>query len=316
MKLIDKLTGYLERKSMWTSTYGLARSILALGTLLTFATNSTEILFKQTSLHATYCDPLSLSLYCLFTDLVFGKVFSIAILCLVVIGWRPAVTGILHAWVMYGFINSAVVIDGGDHIAAIVTTLLIPMTLTDNRKWHWQIKTFDKNTWFGLKSLFALSSIVAIRLQVSIIYLNSAAAKLMVPEWMEGTALYYWFKNPLFGSPSWLSFLTDPILLNGATVFILSWGVIIFEFLLFSGLLMSKKFKKTFFMLGIAFHLGIFIIHGLASFFFTMCACLILYLGPIHAEIQWPDFFNKFKYILYGFISCGRTGNFSRWTDN
>ncbi len=59
------------------------------------------------------------------------------------------------------------------------------------------------------------------------------------------------------------------------------WGTIIFELIVFAGLFMDKRFKKWLLVGGILFHFFTVIIHGLASFFFTMTAALILYLIPI-----------------------------------
>ncbi|UYN87150.1 MAG: hypothetical protein KIT51_02410 [Cyclobacteriaceae bacterium] len=224
----------------------MARSLLGLGTFSTLILNSTDVLFKTTYESISFCDPLGLSLYCIFDNLLVGKLISIAFLILIISGWRPVITGILHWWVMYSFTNSAVVLDGGDHIASIITLLLVPITLTDNRKWHWnKPKLKPTNTWFGVKSLIGLSSVLVIKIQVSIIYLNSAAAKLSVREWTDGTAIYYWFKHPVFGYPNWLDAILEPLILNGTILFIISWGTIIFEFILFSGLFVSSPENRT-----------------------------------------------------------------------
>lgn len=289
---------------VWTNTYGMARSLLAFGTLSTLVINSNDILFKPSFQGISYCDSIGISLYCIFENLLFGKLISIFILMLVVVGWRPLITGILHWWVMYSFINSAIILDGGDHIASIITLLLIPITLTDNRKWHWAKYEVRKptKTWVGIKSIIALSSILAIKVQVSVIYLNSAAAKLSVKEWTDGTAIYYWFNHPIFGYPHWLGGIIEPVILNGTTLFIISWGTILFEFVLFAGLFMDNRFKRAFLALGLLFHFGIFIIHGLASFFFTMSACLIIFLGPTYKGISYPRTMVNLKTKVYDAI--------------
>ncbi|MFH6682314.1 hypothetical protein RI119_04800 [Bacillus amyloliquefaciens] len=80
------------------------------------------------------------SLFLLFPDFRYieiVKAVCICILILVVIGWRPRLTGFFHWWISYSFQNSAVTLDGGDQVAAVFTLLLLPLTLTDPRKWHW-----------------------------------------------------------------------------------------------------------------------------------------------------------------------------------
>jgi len=63
-------------------------------------------------------------------------------------------------------------------------------------------------------------------------------------------------------------------------------AIIIFELILFAGLFMAQKSKCFLFYFAVAFHFGIFLIHGLASFFFTMPGCLILYLLPQNLKIS------------------------------
>lgn len=309
MKIKATILSFAESNSVWTNTYGVARSILSLGTLLTLLTNSNDILFKKAAVRPDSCDPFNLSLYCIFDNLLVGKIISIVILALVVSGWRPRFTGLLHCWVMYSLINSASILDGGDHIASIITMLLLPITLTDNRKWHWTQLTSPEpvNTIYGLKNIIAKSCLIIIKVQVSVIYLNAAAAKLAIKEWVDGTAIYYWFKHPLFGYPSWIEPLIEPLILNGTTLFMISWGTMIFEFLLFAGIVMDKRYKKIFLFFGILFHCGIFLIHDLASFLFTMAACLILFLRPSNEPFLLPKIIVNLKNKIYGAISYIRS---------
>jgi antimicrobial peptide system SdpB family protein len=294
---MNALIKELESHPIWSNTYGLARSILALGTLLTLLANDTSILFKSATIDSSHCDALEISLYCLAGNIELGRWISVALLIPVVIGWRPMFTGVFHWWVTYSLVNSATIIDGGDHIASIVSLLLIPVTLTDTRKWHWAVDRMERreSLWFPVRALIPVSCFIAIKIQIAIIYLNSASAKLSVKEWVDGTAIYYWFTHPVFGSPQWLSFAVEPIIFNGAILFVITWGVIILEFILFAGLFMGAQHKKWLLPLGLAFHFCIFIIHGLASFFITMAACLILYLRPVHLNIAYPKLFPKLQ---------------------
>jgi antimicrobial peptide system protein, SdpB family len=283
--MINKALLLTERYFAWSNVYGLARTILALGTMLTLLLNGTDMLFVATNHVTSRCDALNISLYCILPDLEVSRWISIFVLFLVVIGWKPMVTGLLHWYVAYSFISSATVIDGGDHIASIITLLLVPVTLTDTRAWHWSTvspgHTILDQVWYPAKSLLALSCLVVIKIQVAVIYLNSAVGKTFVDEWKDGTAIYYWFKHPLFGYPSWLRPILEPLILDGSLVFLLSWGTIIFELILFAGLFMDKRLKKWLLVSGVLFHFLTVLIHGLGSFFFTMTAALILYLSPI-----------------------------------
>jgi antimicrobial peptide system SdpB family protein len=319
------MRGSLDRDFLtdipWTNYYGLARSLIALGTLLTLLFNSTSILFKAGigKQYLNYCDPLGISLYCLF-DLDTAKVISIVILFLVISGWRPMITGVLHWWTVYSFVNSATLLDGGDHIASIITLLLLPTTLTDTRKSHWQphpmaSKSYRSN-FQKIISVLAISSLIVIKIQISIIYLNAAVSKVSVPEWSDGSALYYWFSHPIFGYPEWLQFIIEPLIINRNAVFILTWGSILFEFFMFSGLMMNRKYKKYLMILGILFHFNILIVQGLVSFFFTMSGAIILYLGPMYSNLRVPRIIDTFEYGWHRILYFFRTSIFDRRSDS
>jgi antimicrobial peptide system SdpB family protein len=275
----------------WRSSYGLARSFLALGTLLTLLFNPIDILLKPVGGQAiVYCDRMGIGIFCLLANhLLVAQFICLLILMLVVIGWQPRWTGILHWWVAYSFTASLTVVDGGDHIATILTFLLIPITLTDDRKWHWQ-EGFSPSSSFsyGARSIICQLALFAIQIQVSIIYLHAATAKAHVDDWQNGTVLYYWFTHPIFGSPRYLDFIIQPIISNDFILTFLTWSIIFFEFSLFAGLYMNERLKVRFLQVGIAFHFGILLLHGLFSFFLTMCGALILFLKPMgDIKLNW-----------------------------
>jgi antimicrobial peptide system SdpB family protein len=289
----------------WTNVYGLARSLLALGTLLTLLAHDTHELLRPlgTSVSQVVRGVFlaRFSLYAILpeTYLEAGRWFSIAVLLLVISGWRPRVTGVLHWWVCASYSAAAVLVDGGDQVTAVLTLLLIPVTLTDGRTWHWSPARpasspssssssagAGETARVGVPRLIALSVMLVIRLQVSIIYFQSGVAKLEVPEWANGTALYYWFTHPVYGLSPWRERLFMPLLTNPLGVTLATWGVMAFEVMLFTALVMNRTWWKYLLPLGIAFHFGIVVVHGLVSFFFAMAGALVLYLRPWDEEFR------------------------------
>jgi len=276
---------YIERVSLkfvWTNSVGLARSIIALSTLVTLIFNPFDQLFKE---GIPSCDTLQISLFCLLRySPILLKSLCIFILSLVILGWRPRITGVLHWWIAYSFANSGGSVDGGDHIGLILTTLLIPICLTDPRKWHWQffddIEEEKFSYSFSSSSIIAQVTLFVIKLQVSFIYLHAAVAKVSVKEWMDGTALYYWFSHPVFGANDFLKPILMAFVKNEYISTYLTYVILILEFSLFAGIFMNTKLRKTFLILGILFHFGIFMIHGLFTFFLVMVGALILYFNP------------------------------------
>lgn len=273
--IIRSITSY-SSDHIWTNVLGLSRTLLALGTTVTLIFNSNSDLF----LKGASCDYLNISIFCLLDQhLTFAKVLSCLILVICIYGWRPRFMCIPHWWISYSFMNSASTIDGGDHITAILTLLLIPVCLSDSRLSHWDsIEVKYKSTIALISTIIAKHTLVVIKIQVAIVYLHAAIAKTGVSQWMDGTALYYWFTHPVFGANEYVKPLVTIIIYDDFLSAYLTWGIMIFEILLVSGIFMSRKYKVIFFVIGLLFHFGIFIIHGLFTFFLTMSAALSLLL--------------------------------------
>jgi antimicrobial peptide system SdpB family protein len=269
----------------WTNVYGLARTLLATGTAATLACNHSTTLFRPVAgiSEVPYCEGLSrVGFFCLASHhLELARWTAFAILLVVASGWSPRFTGWLHWWLSFSLATSAVTVDGGDQVSSVLTLLLLPVTLSDGRKWHWQTSDLKPTRWEDLKRLVALSALLATRIQVAGIYFHAAVGKLRVQEWTDGTALYYWFQNPDYGATPLISRLLAHLLLHGTTIALMTWGAIALEFSLFMALVMPKKDWRYLLPLGIAFHTFIAVIHGLVSFGFAMTAALVLYLRPI-----------------------------------
>ncbi len=224
------------------------------------------------------------SLYCQVPEgeLWIAKWIAIAILVVVASGWRPRITGILHWWVSWSYFSSSMMMEGGDQLTANLALLLIPITLTDDRTWHWEERTaVNVTAWSeASKRMIARSTWVVIRVQVALVYLHSSIGKMGVEEWVNGTALYYWLTHPLTGAPGWRATIITPLLTNGVTVTLLTWGVIVYELFLFTALVMDKKWWPFMLYSAFAFHAGIAFFQGLVSFSIAMFGALVLYLRP------------------------------------
>src|SRR5882672_4301438 len=98
--------------------------------------------------------------------------------------------------------------------------------------------------------------------------------------------LYYWFSHPVFGAPLWLDSVVHPLVTRGVPVLVLTWGALMLETLLATGLVMDRKWWPKLLIAGLAFHACIMIMHGLVSFFFSMAGALVLYLRPPEQEFS------------------------------
>lgn len=282
-------------RNPWTNVYGVARSLLAFGTLSALLADPVDVLFRPLGMEVrevpNAVGALDWSLFSLLAGdrLWLAELIAVAVLLAVISGWRPRITGVLHWWVTASFAASAVIVEGGDQVAAVLTLLLLPVTLTDPRRWHWQAAPAITRTSGKVAALVALSCLLVIRLQVAVIYFVSATAKLSVPQWANGTALYYWFTHPVFGFPEAVQPLVVPLLANPWVVTLATWGVLAFEAVLFAGLFMDRRWRPALLKLGLLFHFGIVLVHGLFSFFFAMAAALVLYLWPVDRPFLFPQ---------------------------
>ena len=277
---------WTARTVPWTNVYGLARTLLAISTMSTLLFNSNATLFRPIAgvpRAVPYCSELSQKLgpFCLAGGhLELGRWVLIALLLLAASGWRPRITGPIQWWISMGFQATASTVDGGDQATAVLTLLLLPIALTDRRKWHWT-ECSPEEASGDWRRLLALSSLAMVRLQVCAIYFHAAVGKMRVTEWADGTALYAWFNHPTFGGNDTVMLFLRPLITHAVTVTAITWSVIVLEFLLTMGLFATRPVLRVLLPFGIAFHLGIIVIHGLSSFALVMFGALILYLRPV-----------------------------------
>lgn len=299
----------------WTNVIAIARTLLAAGTLITLLFNSSGILFKESILsdQQILCNSMNqFGIWCMLsTNLELARWISIVVLLWVASGWFPRYSAILHWWIAFSYSSSATMVDGGDQITTILAFFLIPVCLLDKRKNHWHAPQPGYTGTAGMMGgLLVTLTYWIVRLQVAIIYFEASIGKMFVEDWINGTALYYWFTHPTFGADGWLRDMIITVFSNGTVVAFATWGVILFEVLLFMALFLDVKKRKYFLITGILFHFGIIAVHGLMSFFCAMCAALVLYLQPWHVPVQvavphWLRRFNPGRKLRFGFLFSG-----------
>jgi len=295
------------RKPAWTTVVGLARTLIAFGTLCTVAFTPSDVLLSPLADGTVppVCAGVSRAgLWCVVpaNHRWFASVITILVLLLVISGWRPRYTGLLHWYVSWSLLLGVTLQDGGDQAAAVLTLLLIPVTLTDPRRWHWsrgpQPVPLDASV--GWAWVVARVTRALIIVQVSGIYLQACVAKLGVPEWSDGTALWYWLKGSQFAPPPWIAVVTDRLIASPLGVTSLTYGTLIIEFLIAAAIFMAPPYRRLVLIAGIALHAGIMVTMGLVSFFFSMVGALTLYLVPAGKELS-PELLHRIRRLYPGF---------------
>jgi antimicrobial peptide system SdpB family protein len=305
---IGRLRTWLAACDPWTNVYGLARSLLALAGALTLGFNRSAVLFRPLAGH-NFKPPMCISglqkldLFCALPGPLPLRQWVATLLLLVVAsGWRPRITGVIHWFVALSFQLSATTLDGGDQATAVLALLLLPVTLTDDRRWHWSSRAVPTGSPLSereeCKRLVARVGLMMARIQVAVIYFHAATGKLKVTEWVDGTAMYYWMTHPVFGANSTLKPWLLPLLENSVSVCLLTWGVIALEMFLLMGLLATRPARRWLLAMGILFHSAIIFVQGLTSFGMVMFAALVLYLRPADELFSWPSWLLRVRVPL------------------
>ncbi|WP_371640289.1 sporulation-delaying protein SdpB family protein [Streptomyces virginiae] len=279
----------------WTNLYGLARTLVALSTAATLAASSVETLFRPVATIGDY--PLcrsttAASLFCLspdsYTHLTWLKWICVAVLAVIASGWRPRFTALPHAYINYSVFSGISIVDGGDQIALILSVLLLLPALGDTRRWHWQAPRSpetDTRTTHAL-ALIGISGLVMVRLQMVVVYLQAAVAKLPHAEWQDGTAMWYWGSHLDFGPAPWLDTFTALILASPLGVALMTWVPVAIEGALVVAALLPWKIRRWAMYAGITFHLCIALMMGLWSFALAMTAGILILCLPLGSAIH------------------------------
>ena len=263
---------------------GFGRTLIALGQLTILCFTPSGFLFVPVAGESMkpQCNGWrNLTAYCLG-----GQEFRpwitallIVILLIVMIGVFPAVTAVLHFWATISISSGISLPDGGEAAAQVITLFLVFLLIGDRRKSHWHIAS-QKSSSQGFLRGFTWAAHWGIRLQMAWIYVNAAIPKLSVPEWADGTAIYYITRGEFFGAPTYLQ---DFVFWATSIPWLelsLTWGTIATELTIAYFLLFGKKRARlTSLVLCATLHVGIIVVIGLWSFALVMiggvCASMV-----------------------------------------
>ncbi|MFF6977410.1 sporulation-delaying protein SdpB family protein [Streptomyces sp. NPDC008343] len=279
----------------WTNVYGLARTLVALGTAGTLAASSAETLFRPVATIGDYpsCESTTAaSLFCLAPDdyghLTWLKWACVAALLVIASGWRPRITALPHAYINYSVFSGVAIVDGGDQIALILSVLFVLPALGDRRRWHWEQpqEQTPQTTATRLLVLIGTSGLIMLRLQMVVVYLQAAVAKLPHAEWQDGTAMWYWASNLDFGPAPWLDTLVGPVITSALGVALMTWLPLVIEGSLVVSLLLPQRLRWWAMGAGLLFHLSIALMMGLWSFALAMAGGIVVLCLPLGSTIR------------------------------
>ncbi len=168
-------------------------------------------------------------------------------------------------WLSISNINNNVfcTMTGGDGLFQLLLFFCVFLGTSQNKE-----ETFNAGFDIALHNF----GITAIQIQVCIVYLLNAIAKLMDPDWLGGLAVADTLALKEFSLP----FLYHP---NETLAMFLNYAVIFYQ-LFFPVLVWIKKIKKPYLILGVIQHLFIAFIMGLPSFGLIMIMAYAAFYSP------------------------------------
>lgn len=263
--------------------YIYGRSLLLVSTILVLLFNSTNIMMSYNKDHLSCSDLPIPTFFCISNmfnmDYELIRWMMLIILVIALMGFLPFITGLLHWYICYSIQQNFLPVDGGDQISLVITFLLIPITLLDFRFNYFLSKRKELNQYIvNITGCF----MILIKIQVFLIYMNAAIERLKNKEWADGTALYYFFGDSVFGMPKWEYQLTS-FIWESNLIILITWLVTALEFFIAFNLIPNKVTNKIALILGIAFHILIGLAIGIWTFSIVMIACLIFYL---HSDMR------------------------------
>jgi antimicrobial peptide system SdpB family protein len=281
LKEIDRYLDFLSSEFRMNAIVYFGRSLMALSLILTLLFNPSEVLFGVSldSMEKNWSALNFFSLFHHFTGYSFTKILAISSLILVLVGWRPRYTCLLHFWIIKTFCLTCSVVEGGDQLHANLAMIFIPVCLMDNRKWCWIPNPVETKNGLLLKfrNITSWFMLHMMRLQIAGLYFNAAVGKLPSEEWANGNAVYYWFWHPYLGAPDFMRSFFGDLFRNDFFILLINHGTLVLEIFLFASIIGHKPSRKILFIFALIFHISIFFVHGLFSFMITMFGALIVF---------------------------------------
>ncbi|WP_050487110.1 HTTM domain-containing protein [Streptomyces sp. CNS654] len=210
-------------------------------------------------------------------EIVFHLGIIIALLVMLGVGGR---VGLAVHWIFLWSIyeRQTVLLDGGDNLAYLVIPMLLLTRCYDRFSFPSGIGTKLASRLPGRVRVTATPlhnlGVIAIALQMCLVYVVSGLYKVQGQMWQDGTALFYVLRVPEFSFPalSHLVYENDFLVFSGTYVTVL--------FLVYFPLgVLVPALRPWAAVMSIAFHLGIGLLMGLTGFALTMVACDLVFLS-------------------------------------
>lgn len=261
----------------------IGRAIIALGQLIFLLLSSHEARFADaiSQTHGAHCHGWSQgSVYCLVgaQNLIIADAVVILGLILVISGFYPRWTGLLHLYLTYAISTTHALSDGGKSALLVFVAALALVSLSDGRR---QAYTTNLDAHCIAKPLSRISQAAILfgRLYLCVLYAAAAISQLGVGLSAHGAAtqqsatdtfLGGWFQIP--GTP-W-SFAHDwPLALA-------IWMPVALELLIAVNIIGTANMRRAAFTFAVILHAGTALSSGLLGFSLIMIGCCLAVITP------------------------------------
>lgn len=225
----------------------------------------------------------SFTLWCLNGDETtwtnIASVLYAVVLIAVISGIAPAITSWLHWYVSVSLILNSNIIDGGDQLLSNLLFLTALISINDNRLFLWKKRAANSNP-DSLRTSLSSAGFLLFILQLAAVYAHSTIAKLSVPQWTDGSAIWYWLQAGVVADreSSIIHSIIFFIIQNPVGSTLLTYGTLVLQTYLLLALFLGRRARSIALALGVVFHLGIAVMMGLWSFSIIMIlAELVVY---------------------------------------
>ncbi|SHF95656.1 DCC1-like thiol-disulfide oxidoreductase family protein [Ornithinibacillus halophilus] len=204
------------------------------------------------------------------SNLFFEIIFHLGILIAIMftLGYKTRIVSVLNFIFLFSIHQeNPTILDGGDNIMIIVLIYLIFVKTNayfsvDKYLSQGKVKRYSDNFYVNIIHNFG---VLAIILQLCILYLNSSLYKVMGEVWQNGTAIYYILQVKEFNLP-WVTTIVNS---SDFLIVFITYFTILMQ-LAFPFMLLNRVTKYIALACVVPMHLGIAFVMGLIPFSLTM----------------------------------------------
>ncbi|MCR9165645.1 MAG: HTTM domain-containing protein [Nannocystaceae bacterium] len=162
--------------------------------------------------------------------------------------------------------------DGGDNLTHLLLTyaLLTNVRGPGAQRWLDRLPTWARE----LRAMIHNTGLVAMWIQVCIVYFIAGAAKLHGEAWRNGTALYYALGTEQYSTPG----LVEPLLDAPVLLTLLAYTTVVFQVGFPFLVSLNRHARRFALFVALTFHVGIATVMGLATFAVFMIAADLTFL--------------------------------------